>query len=365
MVTGLSMPDVSAQVTNTQKDSLNNENDYEARYAARIKERKLSSLEQEKTNIADTEKFNLKKELEKITEHLDKGEITAEKAQSLKEEAAKNAAIIIDNKTAIIDGQIELLKRDVKYSFTPYAGAYFEIGFGNSYDDSGSFLLGINYNTQNKKKKYDKRTYSDMIFGFGWNNTVGDDQTIGDSYHFGKSTYAEVGFALRTRLLKNSNKVRLAYGISLQGNTLSPKNNKYFVNDNGTTVLQKFPNQLKRNDLFISNLIVPVHFEFGPSKKHEYKDYFRYDTTDQFKVGIGGFAGVNLWATQRLKYKDNGERIMDRMRRDFNVNPFVYGLSGYVGFGPLALFARYELNTVFKNSTYQDHNLAFGFRVDW
>lgn len=362
--TGFCMPDAIAQETKTAKDTIKGEPNYSAQYAEKIKTQKLASLEQEKNNIIDTEKFNLKKELEKITEQLEKEEITADKAQTLKEEAAKNAAIIIDSKTAIIDGQIELVKRNVKYNFTPYAGSYVEVGFGNSYDDAGSFLLGVRYNAENRKKKYDKRTYTDVVFAVGWNNTVGDGRTIGDSYRFGKSVYVEIGFAFRTRLLKDSNKVRLAYGISLYVNSLSPKNNKYFVNNNGTTVLEEFPNHLKINELLINNLIAPFHFEFGPSRKREYKDYFRYDTSNEFKVGIGGYAGINLSAMQKLKYKEDGERIIDRMKRDYNVTPFVYGISSYVGFGSISLFVKYDLNPVFEKSTYKEHNLTFGWRLD-
>jgi hypothetical protein len=364
--TGLCMPSLNAQTTEKKTEEKEPDRFEQARKneLEKIKQRKLESLEQEKNNIAENEKFELKKVLDEINSKLEAGSITPEKAQEMKEEAAKNAALNIDSKIALIEAQAELVRRDVKYNFTPYAGAYLEVGFGNAYDDAGSFLFGVNYKTENKKLKYDKRTYTDVVFAFGWNNTVGDGQTIGDSYSFGKSASAEIGFTFRTRLLKESNKVRLAYGISFQQNVLSPKNNKYFVNDNGTTVLEEFPHNLKRNELAISNLIAPFFFEFGPSRKREYKDYFRYDTSDQFKVGIGGYAGVNLGTTQRLKYKEDGERIVDRLRKDYNVTPFVYGVSGYVGVGPLSLFVKYELNTVFEHSAHKDHNLTFGFRTD-
>jgi hypothetical protein len=81
-------------------------------------------------------------------------------------------------------------------------------------------------------------------------------------------------------------------------------------------------------------------------------------------VGIGGYAGINLSATQKLKYKEDGERIIDRMKRDYNVTPFVYGISSYVGFGSISLFIKYDLNPVFEKSTYKEHNLTFGWRLD-
>ncbi|PZR07791.1 MAG: hypothetical protein DI539_23265 [Flavobacterium psychrophilum] len=368
VATGISLPKANAQ---TEKDSVKQPaekvswwNDYDHAYYEDHKKRKLEAFEAEKENIVETEKFELKKLLEKIDKRLENGEITAEKATALKQEAAKKSAQNIDSKTAIVESQIELTKRDVVYNYQPNTFGYVEAGVGNATDDKGSFLFGIRYRAADKKPKYDKRTYTDMVFSIGFGGTVGDGVGIGDVYKFGKSGFAEIGFTFRTRLLKDSNYWRLAYGLSYQENTLSPKDNKYFVNNNGHTSLEVYPNQIKRNMMVFENLVVPVLLEFGPSKKKEYKDYFRYDTSTSFKVGIGGFAGMNLGAMQWMKYVENGENVKVKMRRDYNVEKFVYGLKGYVGFGSLSLFAHYELNSVFSKSDYKDHALFFGFRVD-
>ena len=303
--------------------------------------------------------------MEKIDERLEKGDITQEKATALKQEAAKKSALNIDNRVAIIDNQIALAKRDVQlYDYKPATGAYIALGFGNVIDDKGSFLLGIDYKGIDKKPKYDKRTYTDVVFAFGPGGTTGGGTELGGNYKVWKSGFAEIGFTFRTRLLKDSNFWRLAYGISYQQNQFSPKDNKYFVNNNGYTALEVFPYQIKRNRLILDNIVIPVFLEFGPSKKREYKDYYRYDTSQSFKVGIGGFAGINTGAMQWMKYVENGNDIKVKTRQDYNVEKFVYGLKGYVGFGSLSLFANYELNTVFSNSANKDHALYFGFRVD-
>lgn len=371
VATGISLPKANAQ---TEKDSLKQTSEEKKEswfkhqtneeYYEDLKKRNLEAFEAEKENIVETEKFELKKLLEKIDKRLESGEITAEKAKALKEEAAKKSAQNIDNKTAIVESQIELTKRDVAYNYQPNTYGYVEAGVGNATDDKGSFLFGIKYRAADKKPKYDKRTYTDMVFAFGFGGTVGDGVGIGDVYKFKRSGFAEIGFTFRTRLLKDSNYWRLAYGLSYQENTLSPKDNKYFVNNNGHTSLEVYPNQIKRNMMVFENLVVPVLLEFGPSKKKEYKDYFRYDTSTSFKVGIGGFAGVNVGAMQWMKYVENGENVKVKMRRDYNVEKFVYGLKGYVGLGNLSIFAHYELNSVFSKSDYKDHALFFGFRVD-
>jgi hypothetical protein len=366
LATVFCMPKLSAQVFTPVhfEDPLpTDETERKAELERRL-QLKLDNYEKEKTNIVAEEKFWLKKEVEKITAQLDAAAITAQEAQTQKEEAAKKAALNIDNKIAIVDNQIALAKRDESYNFNANQGSYFEMGFGNAYDDNGSFLLGFNYNAKNRKKKYDKRTTSDIVLATGFNNTLGGGKTIGDNYKFGKSGYAELGIAFRTRLYKDSYKLRLVYGLSYQANVLSPKNNQYFVNNNGTTALETFPDKLKRSQLSIENLVAPFHLEFGPSTKREYKDYFRYDNTNHYKVGIGGFGGINTGAMQFLKYKSDGEKFSNRSRTDFNVTKFVYGVSGYVGIGDISLYVKYDLNPVFKNSAVKDHNITFALRLD-
>lgn len=334
-------------------------------YYEKRKKDRLEALQEEKQNIVETEKYELKKLIEIIDARLEKGEITPEKAKALKEEAAKKAAQNIDNKTAIIDNQAELVKRDVTYSYQTPSGGYIGVGLGNPQDDRGSFLLGFEFKGPDKKPKYDKRTYTNMVYAFGFGGTTGGGIGLGDTYKVWKSGYSEIGFNFRTRLLKNSNFWRLAYGISYQQNTLSPTDNKYFVNNSGRTGLEVFPNRIKSNVFRIENFTIPVFIEFGPSKKKEYKDYFRYDTKDSFKVGLGGFAGINSGAVQQMEYvNDNGKTVKTKTRQDYNVNKFVYGLKGYVGVGALSLFATYELNPVFEKSAYRDRALYFGMRVD-
>lgn len=369
--TGILMPKAYGQ---TENDSLNNTlgnqesmsrwEQSQIEYYEKRKAAQLEALEQEKKDIPETEKFELKKQIGEIDEKLEKGEVNAEKAAALKQEAAKKAAQNIDNKTAIVDNQIALIQRDVLYNFTPNTAGYVSLGFGNATDNKGSFLLGVEYKAPDKKPKYDKRTYSDVVIKFGFANAVGDGRTIGDSYKFWGSGYGEVGVALKTRLLKDSNMFRLSYGLSYQYSMYGAGKHSYFVNDNGTTVLQEFPYELKNSFLRVENLIVPLILEFGPSVKKEYPDYFRYDTSTSYKIGIGGYAGINTGAMQRLQYKIDGQRVVDKNRSDYNVNKFVYGLESYIGVGAMSIFARYELNPIFENSAYKEHGISFGIRVD-
>lgn len=369
LATGFPMLIANAQTeTDSIKKRQETTSDYESMTVknseARLKDY-IERLEKEKERVAENEKYELRKTVEEINSKLEKGEISPEEAQRQKEEAAKITALNIDNKNAIIENQLALAKRGEQFDPAGVKGGYIELGYGNATDEKGSFLMGLRYNANGLPLSYDKRTYSDMVIGFGLTSGIGDGKTIGDTYVFGESSFIELGIALRTRLFKNSNALRLAYGLSYQFNKMTPRGNKYFVNENGTTTLQDFPYELKQKHIRFDNLVIPVHLEFGPSVKREYKDYFRYSNFLKFNAGIGGYAGINTGTTQRLEYKIDGQKFVDKSRTDYNATKFVYGVSAYVGFGGyLALYAKYDLNPMFENSISKERNISFGMRFD-
>ena len=319
---------------------------------------KIESLEDLKKSITDEEKASLRVEVETINQRLERGEISQKKAEDLKQEMATKRALNIENRLAIIDNKIALLKRNDN-TYKLESENRNEIGIS-----IGSFT-GLSFNSKNKPVKYDRRTTSALVFAVGLNNAVIDGTDFGKSpYSFMESGFVELGWAWKTRVLKNSNAVRLKYGLSFQWNKFSPKDDRYFVQDGEMTTLETFPSELKESSFRVTNLVVPVHFEFGPSKKIEKDTYFRYSTTTQFKFGIGGYAGFNIGTQNKLKYKEDGDRVKQKIRKDYNTTDFVYGLSAYVGAGGMSLYAKYDLNTLFKDQLNDQHNVSLGIRFD-
>lgn len=317
---------------------------------------KVEQLLRLKESIADEEKTLLKAEVERINLRLENGEITQENAKRLKQEMAKKRALNIDNRMAIIDHEIALLQRnDADYKWGTENQGQIELNLGS--------LTGINVKSKNKVPKYDVRTYSDWLFAIGFNNMLIEGQSLEDSpYKIGGSGFVELGWIWQTRLLKNSNFVRVNYGLSLQWNKLSIKDNLYFVDQGNETTLEEFPFPLKKAKFRTTSLVVPLHFEFGPSKVKQYDDRIRYNTHNQFKIGVGGFAGVNLNTMQKLKYKMDGKGQKDKLKNDYNTSNFVYGLSGYVGVGDFSVYAKYNLNDLFKDQPVAQHNISLGLR---
>ena len=328
--------------------------------------RKIEMLKEQRTQINQQEKDALKFEIEEIYRRLNKGQISDEEARILKGAAAEKRAKNIENRISIVDHKIALLERNEGNTLVLSA---------HDTTDSDQIRVGIDINGKpafsfktrewKRKIKYDRRTYSDFVLAIGLNNALVEGQSINDSpYKIGGSRFFEMGWSWRTRVFKNTNFLRFNYGFSFQFNGLKPKGNQYFVAENGEVSLQEFEYDLKKSKIRMDNLVFPVHFEIGPSKQKKTDTTFRYTLQDQFRLGFGGYAGFNLGTRQKLKYNRNGENVKDKLKRGYNTNELVYGLSAYVGFDGMLLYAKYDLNPIFKDALVEQNNISLGLRFD-
>ena len=342
-----------AQSQETTKDSLTS--------GETLKQKRIEKLLERKQSIKNQEREYLKKEIEQINRRLDNKEITAEQAERLKKEVAKKRAANIEDRLAILDKRIELIRRNPYNSnLEDYDDETISISIG-----SKGLLIDLEKG-ENKPPKYDIRTGNRLVFAIGFNNAIGKGQSLDDSpYKLGGSGFVELGWEWQTRLFKNSNFVRLNYGLSFQWNKLNIKNDQYFVENGDQTTLETFPLNVKKVKFRNSNLVVPVHFEFGPSSKRDYGNRIRYFTDDNFRIGLGGYGGVRLGTQQKIVYEDEeGDRVRDKQKRNFNGSNFVYGISGYIGWGDWSIYAKYDLNPLFKNQSVDQNNISLGLRWD-
>lgn len=325
---------------------------------------KASSIASLKESIKSEERDALKIEVEEINKRVTDKEITYEEAEDLKEAAAKKRALNIENRLIILDNTIALRERN-NITSKPVGKNFkktFEITFGG--DDNEA---GITYKTTKPREpvKYDIRTSNDMVMAIGFNNAIIDGQSLSDSpYKLGGSGFVELGWNWKTRLAKDSNFARLKYGFSFQWNKYDIKDNQFFTQEGSNTTLATAAIDLDKSKFRTTNLIVPLYFEFGGWEKTEKKDRIRFNTYDKFKFGIGGYAGVNIGSRQKIKYKEDGDRVKQKLNGNFDVNPFVYGVGAYIGIGDLSLYAKYDLSETFKNDALKQNNISLGFRVD-
>lgn len=310
---------------------------------------KITALEEQKESVVSNERDALSAEVSEITKRFESNEISGAEAEKQKVAAAEKHALNIDNKTAIIDNKIALLERN---------------GNADAEEISFNVTLGDRSESSNRISNHHRRTYSGPVIAVGLNNAIIDGQSINDSpYKVGGSRFFEIGHAWTTRVLKNAGWLRVKYGFSFQLNNLKLDDNKYLVDNGDTTTIEEFPQPLEKAKLRINNLVFPVHFEFGPAKRIQKNDNTYFSTHNQFKIGVGGYAGFNLDTSQKLKYNKDGDQIKEKIDGSYNTNNFIYGLSGYIGFDSFSLYARYDLNPIFKTGVEQ-RNVSIGIRLD-
>lgn len=318
-----------------------------------------------KENAVKIEKEALKSKIENINKKVSEGSVSETEAENLKKAAAEKHALNIDNRIAIFDNQLALIDRNGMDS-TKITGTAIVFGWGQEdVDNDLIFGVKVRKGSRGTVKKYDRRTTSDGYIAVGLNNVVASGESLEDSdFKVAGSRFAELGWTWKTRVFDNSNWLRVRYGLAFQFNGLKPTDNRLFVDTGEQTELQTYPLNLKKSKFRMDNLVIPIHFEFGPSKKIEHDDYFRYVTRDQFKFGIGGYGGINLGARQKLKFEEDGENQKQKLKANYNTNNFIYGLSAYIGWGATSIYAKYDLNTIFKNNAVDQHNVSLGLRLD-
>ena len=233
--------------------------------------------------------------------------------------------------------------------------------FGRTYGKG----LKVHVGAKDTIQRSEKRTTSQFVFATGVNNLVTDGAIANSELKYLGSHFYEWGFTYNTRIVKNNNIAHIKYGLSLQYNNLRPTNNRYYEVIGNQTFLQSATINLKDSRFRNVNLVVPIHFELDFTKPKIVNDNKIFKSHDGFRIGFGGFAGVNVKTKQILKYDDAlGNSVTQRSKGNYNTNDFVYGLSSYIGFGQTSLYVKYDLNTLFTDNIVKQNNISLGLRFD-
>lgn len=302
--------------------------------------------------IAEEEKKALKAEVEAIDKAVELGKMSKQDADSAKAKIAEERAKNIETKIAAQEAAL----RDL-------VNGKLDMSEANDSVKKNKFSI----TTKNNKNKSENRTTSQFVFATGYNNLVTDGAVANSQFGYARSTFYEWGLTWNTRLSKNSNLLHLKYGAGFMYNMLHATDNKIFADINNQTVLVPFGTDLRPNRTYFKNVyfVVPMHLEFDFSKTATVDDKKVFKSHTGARFGIGGFVGVNTNSKQFISYKQDGYKISERQKGDFNVNDFTYGLSAYVGHKQTSLYLKYDLNPMFKNNAVDQNNISLGIRFDW
>ena len=310
--------------------------------------------------ITKEEKETLKTEVESVNVQLSEGKITQEQADKRKKELAEARAVIIEEKVTLAQEELnDLVQEKVD-------------GKIKEQDSTKRHRLVINwdddywtYKKSNKDSiRGEKRTTSQFVFALGLNNMMADGDLQDSNYKFTGSHFYEWGLTYNTRLLKNNNLLHAKYGISLMYNNIRPTDNRSFVVNGDQTDLVANAINLKESRFRSVYLVAPVHLEFDFSKDGQSGDKKYFRTHKGFRLGFGGYAGINLKSKQILKFEDNDYKATQKTKGDFNTNNFIYGLSTYIGYKETSLYLKYDLNPLFQDNLIKENNISLGLRFD-
>jgi hypothetical protein len=303
--------------------------------------------------VTKEEKAALKEEVEAVNVQLSEGKITQEQADKRKKELAEARAVIIEEKVTLAQNELnDLVQQKVD-------------GKIKEQDSTHTYTFRWTRKDSDKDSIHgEKRTTSQFVFAMGLNNMMVDGKLQDSNYSFIGSHFYEWGFTYNSRLMKNDNLLHAKYGLSLMYNNIRPTDNRTFVVNGDQTVLQTNAINLDESRFRNVYIVLPLHLEFDFTRPQVSNGKIYFRTHKSFRFGIGGYAGINVKSKQILKYDQDDLDYKTTIKGDYNVNNFIYGLSSYVGYGAFSLYAKYDLNPLFKNNLVKENNISLGVRLD-
>jgi len=139
-----------------------------------------------------------------------------------------------------------------------------------------------------------------------------------------------------------TDKIGLVTGLGFEFNDYHFRNKTNIKVDNGVTVVDSFYIQnnynVTKTNLSTSHLTIPLLLEFQiPTYKDKHRIFF----------STGVIGGVRLGTHTKVIYADNNEK-KDKVKDDFNLSAFRYGLTARLGYRGLKLFANYYPTALFE-----------------
>jgi hypothetical protein len=306
--------------------------------------------------ITKEEKEALKNEIEAINIQFDLKKITKDEADKEKQRLAEIRAKNIEERVASEQKKLEdLVQQKVDG----------KIKVNDSTHASYAFYFPA-MKVKIKNEKAEKRTTSQFVLAWGFNNLVTNKAVANSDYYYWKSHFFEWGFTNNTRIFKEDNLLHLKYGFSVMYNNICPTDNRYFVPaDNNQTNLEVFPYELECSRFKNVYLVAPIHLEFDFSGNKSRNGKSGFSTHKGVRLGIGGYGGFRIKSKQKLFYDQGDDKVRIKTKGNFNANDFNYGVSSYIGYKATSLYLKYDLNPLFENNVVDQNNISLGLRFDF
>lgn len=138
-------------------------------------------------------------------------------------------------------------------------------------------------------------------------------------------------FRHRLPIIKNT--AFLEYGITASWSHYKFANDFEIVPNSEEFTTVPSDVELKKNKLKTTFLEVPLMLTITPGRN------------DNYFISGGVYGGVLVGAKQKIKSADGD---VNKIKDDFNLNKFRYGIEGRIGLGPVSFYAQYSLVDLFR-----------------
>mgnify|MGYP000359677405 CR=1 FL=1 len=120
------------------------------------------------------------------------------------------------------------------------------------------------------------------------------------------------------------------------------------IKDNGVTDFYLLDFEVEKAKLVVNNFNIPIMLQFG------FKE-------SGFRFGVGAYGGVRINSYQTFREFDGGK---ERIKGDYNLRQFNYGLLAEAGKGDFRFFVKYDALPLFEdNNPINANAVSFGIRL--
>lgn len=185
-------------------------------------------------------------------------------------------------------------------------------------------------------------------FEMGFNNYVNSDfsTSLDPSMGFmelraSKSLNVNINF-LQYNLRLVGDKIGLVTGMGLEFNDYRFSNGSTIARNAGSIVeVDLSALNLEKTKLSMSYLTIPLLLEFQTPQ---------ISRNRRVHMSVGLLGGVKLGSHTKVVYLDSGKKNKDKVKDDFYLSPFRYGVTFRAGYRHLNLFANYYVTPLFQSN---------------
>lgn len=170
------------------------------------------------------------------------------------------------------------------------------------------------------------------------------------------SRFVSLNQYIVTRLGGTKSPLHIRTGLEFAFNNYMLDKNRRITDENDITVFYNDTElALEKSKLTTSSINLPLVLELNFKDKNG---------KESFKIGGGGFVGYRLGGHTKIKYQSEGNTYKDKERGSYNLEDMQYGVNFVIGYKWINLFAKYNMNDLFKEARGPKMNVvSFGFRI--